>query len=154
MSTEILYNTPVLESLTVGSGSYTIPANKYAHVSMSSSITFSGTNLPLARRIGYGDSATSNNNEVILIAGNTITVASSFPSVYHASDGNVGRVSGAVGYSIVYVNGVPLCPSYAGVQVCSYGTQVGDTSLSTGALGWQASIFPIPKNNLDTNLIL
>ena len=158
MSTEINAPLAIPESVVVGTGSYTIPANKYAFVSTASTVTFyrNGTAVSGLGQNSRGSiSASANSNQHYLVAGNTITTSTSFPTVNHVNTSGSAGLFGAVASAIVNVNGVNSSPSYAGCFFAASGYNTTITIFnSTGTRGWSAAIFPIPKNNLLPSEIL
>jgi hypothetical protein len=157
MSTEINAPLAIPESVVVGTGSYTIPANKYAFVSTASTVTFyrNGTIINGFGQSSRGSiSASANSNQHYLVAGNTITTSTSFPTVNSSNQSGGGYIYGAVASAIVNVNGVNSSPSYAGCFMTASTNASITIFNSTGTRGWSAAIFPIPKNNLLPSEIL
>lgn len=143
MTTEVQQILPIPETVVVGSGSYTIPANKYAFISMSvtsarSIAWHARSSINTDNISGGGASASATSNEQWITAGVTISTAQS------------------TGYCFVRLNGVSVCNSQS--SVTNMGTGVVGAAYQTQAnaqtVGWSASIFPIPKNNLPNELIV
>jgi len=144
---------PVPDQVITGSGSYTIPANRYGFINMSSSITFykSGqTNNYQGVTPTPATTATSNQGTQWLVSGTSIDTSNSFPGLNQTNNGNQGSFTGTSGYARVRINSQPNCISYGGIAIglAAYNSGTKTIGNSTGASGWSVSLFRIPKGNL------
>ena len=162
MTTEVQNILPIPSYVAVGSGGYTVPANKYGYAQYAaSSCTYKagdntgigngGSGQPSARG---SVSATANNGQQWLSAGSTIAIVHSHPAKANPYDGNTGSAFGLAGYSAVLVNGVHVCMAYAGAFGSFIGTSTFTFFQMTGNAGWSVSVFDIPKNNLPPELVV
>lgn len=154
---------PIPEDVIVGSGSYTIPANKYAFFQAFATVAGSKDSSASTSQ-DNGDStypfAAANNCSQWLVAGDSITVSSTFTTraggaSWGTTSVNSNPVSATVVASIL-VNSTIICQAN-GTQYTNNASSVNAGTFcqigSTGAVGWSAALFPIPKNNLPTQLI-
>lgn len=133
---------PIPESVVVGSGSYTVPSNKYGFLVANMAATAAGH---YSTAIASA-SAASNSVEQWLAAGTSITVSTSAP-------GATG-VSSAVNwtaYAQLGINGTTV--GIAKAQGYLLGASSGLNYASNANVGWSVSLFPIPVNNLPDSLI-
>lgn len=154
MSTEMTMPLAIPESTVVGTGSYSIPADKYGHINMTSSSTSvvkhkhtgsGGTN-------SQGASASSNNGSQWLVAGDSVSTSNTAPSTTITTTSTSASI---IAYARVLINGTTNCGARSSIG--------GGTDLSSGSptvnltssveAGWSVAIYPIPKNNLPTELI-
>lgn len=140
---------PIPESVVVGSGSYTVPANKYAFLSASTAASQGGvssTNMA-------SSSATTNTIEQWLSAGSSISTTSSAPSAL-TGGGLLANVSAAnyTASATLQINGTTI--SAARAQGYLYATTSGSQTyyLTSASVGWCVSLFPIPVDNLPASL--
>lgn len=156
MSTEVQNILQIPYDSIHGGGGYTIPANKYAWFSATSTVSASGGtyNINAGSTTGHSSNGVGNSNshQAWLVAGDSISVSNSFPS----SSYTTATIKTATSYARVLINGSAVCVAYAAISV--HGTPLASYMrtghASTGASGWTASLFDIPKNNLPTELIV
>lgn len=136
---------PIPESVVVGSGSYTVPANKYGYICFSSRSTIGAVvNLNFS---SYTSAADSGNQWIS--AGTSISTSVSAPT------GTFG-VSGGATYTFeasatVSLNGTSVNGALTRAVVYSSNT-LGSLYSSNAAASWSVSLFPIPIDNLPTAL--
>lgn len=144
------------ETTVQGTGSYVIPANRYAELSANSSHAATGYGLnqssPSVIFTAAGGSS-ANENKAKLVAGDSITTNSSVPTgTQSQNSGSVARlVRQTSGYHRVLVNGVPFCVSYArgSGSICAPNFNQSEVGTAhSGEVGWSVSLFRIPKANL------
>jgi len=151
MTTLASSSLPVPEQVIVGTGSYTIPVNRYAYANLTSTVTWAGqdaSNLNVNSLMSLGTSSTANKGGQWLVAGNTLSTSNSFPTDQMTYAGNVGATGGQYAYARVLINGTDNCASWAGCSSFNRGTSTSTVLRSTGAAGWSASLYRIPKGNL------
>lgn len=163
---------PIPEDTIQGSGSYTVPANKYGFLSANTSFAAAGwvgsgsTDYQNATRnmgssLGSSDpfaisaSASANNSTAWLKEGDLInsTSLTSTGATNSSSSAYIGFYT--EGYNAIRVNGNDFCVSRAAggyMKAASNGfTWTGVRA--TGRAGWSIALYPIPKNNLPLHLI-
>lgn len=151
MSTILKSILPIPESVIMGSGSYVIPANKYAYINANTSTATYGLVASVQLDYGISVSASANRANQWLVEGDTVNTQASYPAATRASGGGV---SGNLAYSMVTINGSVFCTSNAGGGFATNTSLFGVNALaSSGYTAWSVSLFPIPKNNLPSQLI-
>lgn len=133
---------PIPESIVVGSGSYTVPSNKYALFSGSgfaSALAISGSQsvTPSTPSMGYATQAW-------ISAGSTISTSVS--STNTTTNLGFNRYSA---FGVININGQAVIN--ARVRMGWY-SNVADIT-SEASVGWCISLFPIPVDNLPASLI-
>jgi hypothetical protein len=154
---------PIPEDVIVGSGSYVIPANKYAFFQAFATVSGS-KNQQSGTSTDNGTSmlpfAAANNCTQWLVAGDSITVSTTYTN--RAGSTTWGNTSTgatpiiATIVSSVLLNATVICQALASVYAGNGSSTTAATFCqvgSTGGVGWSAALFPIPKNNLPTQLI-
>lgn len=143
---------PIPEEVVVGSGSYVIPANKYAYFQAHTAAAAAGSN----DHNGAGGSVGTSGGascaiEQWLIAGSSITTTLTTASASTSSnDATITSTSDAR----VSVNGTIICSAIVACRVGTSGSANTTAAISgSSRAGWSAAIFPIPKNNLPSQLI-
>jgi hypothetical protein len=161
MSLELQRPLEIPESVVVGTGSYTIPANKYAKISVSNATasyqSFNGVasgtiDAPIFTPLHVN--ANTNNNSIIANAGTTISTALTPPPFYAALTG-LGGFFGSIAiyaYTRVNIDGQAASISYSGYTNLAGGGASNSMQFAL-AYGWQASIFPISKINYAAGVI-
>lgn len=160
MSTELNAPLPIPEQVIVGSGSYTVPADRYGFLSMSvSSVCYAYCRDIISTTGTWKFTATadgsSNNNHQYIKEGDSITVQASNPSGSTGGSGGSAIRVGS-GYHRILINGVAVCVAHsrsaASMQNSSNSTWPNVTTSHTGQAGWSLALYRIPKNNLPTGL--
>lgn len=162
---------PIPEQVIVGSGSYTVPANKYGffqgNVSVTghswASNTSNGYNTASALSDRYFSqdgnrqgTAGANNATQWLVEGDTISVSSNLPSVQSSGSTNTWLFANyRDAYARILLNGQPIVNARAAASISGRvnGSTVYGGYTFIGFTTWSVSIFPIPKNNLPDALI-
>ena len=134
---------PIPESVVVGTGSYTVPANKYGFLygSCTASIGMTGNNY----QSSASASAVSINQWIT--AGTTIATSTSAPAGTYS-----GASNAQIAVASININGTSVCVSRALENF--YSTSAGSAGYSsTAVVGWALAVYPIPINNLPASLI-
>lgn len=168
MSTEVLAPLAIPEQVVVGSGSYTIPADRYGYLAGSCSFTGLAYGPELLNNSfnttatfvnpDYQGSSSANNNQQWVKEGDTITVSSNFPnrtvSIGSFSGTYVGGVNSLSGYYRILLNGQVFCVASASARATTSISNGFATLKVTfdGQVGWSVSLYRIPKANLPTGL--
>ena len=166
MTTEVQQILPIPEDTIQGTGSYTIPANKYAKVTACVSSQSNGwiglnNHYNTANQMSSGSSTfghsinattDSNTGEYDLVEGDSITVLSNTTDV--STNGN----NYTDNYAAFRVNGTVVLRASSGASASWNRNSSGGSQMYVGVrtnqvIGWNASIYPIPKNNLPNELI-
>lgn len=136
---------PIPESVVVGSGSYTVPANKYGY--------FSGSARSTVAIVSY-NATTSGGTSAVgceqwLAAGSSISVSTTAPN------GSFGAASGS-GWSsfsasaYIQIGGVSVVGSVS--RGYNFWQTQSNFYASDASVGWSVALFPIPIDNLPTAL--
>ena len=157
---------PIPDSVVVGSGSYTIPADRYGFLSASCAITGmgrtqdgvnSGTNLNYQLTAqDLSNASNSNSNHQYIKEGDSITVSSNLPNRSQAGGGFSGSyyvsTNSLSGYYRVLLNGTVFCIAFASARSSfTIANQLASAHVNfDGQVGWSVSLYRIPKNNLPT----
>lgn len=170
--TSIYQNTlPIPENTVQGSGGYTVPANKYVKFDGSAAISALGwvgtstaydseglrSNSQNSASSSLTSTATVSNINTTLMSGDTITVSSTVATVQsNMQSGNTSWSNQANPRASININATPVCIAKAccsskNANYSSSGMYNGTRSLAE--IGWTAAEYPIPKNNLPTDLI-
>lgn len=168
MSTEVLAPLAIPEQVVVGSGSYTIPADRYGYLAGSCSFTGlaygpEGLNSTFNTTANfyypdYQGGSSANSNQQWVKEGDTISVSSNFPnrsvSIGAFSGSYVGGVNSLSGYYRILLNGQVFCVAFASARATSALANGFATLYVTfdGQVGWSVSLYRIPKANLPTGL--
>lgn len=171
MTTEVQNILPIPSSVVVGSGSYTIPANKYAHFQANTSCTTMGwlgnssgynstSNISnTAPAISQNASASANSCSQWVTAGTSITISATnnTSQILASTTSAIQTANYSDNFNAVRLNGVSVCisKSSGGASIFNNFSQtryVG--SRSSGNHNWSASIYDTPINNLPTELIV
>lgn len=153
MTTEVIAPLPIPEQVVVGSGSYTIPANRYGFLQAFSTIASRGATWGGGTNSGMvGPTSNGNDASQWVTEGDTITSSGSHPSGSGSySNPAFAAPINTFGYSQVSLNGNPFCYSLAGISSHFYGSATVNYSYAfDGTYGWSVSLFRIPKANLPT----
>jgi hypothetical protein len=136
---------PIPESIVVGSGGYTVPANKYGYLSACArtAISISQSQAPV-----QSVSAAAATLEQWIPAGTSMSTSTAAPSGASGLTTHVSYVSSAsLNIDSLAVLGVVA-------RAALYTGGGGSNSLaSTSTVGWSVALFPIPVNNLPASLI-
>lgn len=167
MSTVFKNILPIPYDTIFGTGSYVIPANKYAFFQANASLSTAPfwANSPSqynSGAINYNPPivqdvvSTSNTSSIQqwLVAGDSITVASNLP-VYTSINTGGGYI---VNYTDIYirilVNSVAICDVRGSIHYAITTNNHYHGYKSNGAGAWSVALFDIPINNLPSELIL
>jgi len=153
---------PIPESTVGGSGGYTVPANKYGHIvavtshSAAGAAYFTAANAMQYFSTNSSGGACSNTCSQWVVAGDSITTVSVAPT--GSSGGTYYAVRTTNGWNGVLLNGIYLSVSHATAAsaITGYGGTVSITAytLHSGSHAWTVALYPIPKNNLPSELIV
>ncbi len=143
---------PIPESVVVGSGSYTVPANKYGYFQAFTALTLAAdVQISSTGDCANSTAATSDSAQWV-VAG--VTISASATTVTDPSLTSGTAYVNSDSQNSVSLNGQAVVGCYIRTfaQRSSTGTYsplIRSASLS----GWSVSLFPIPKNNLPASLI-
>ena len=153
MTTEVLAPLPIPEQTIVGQGSYTVPANNYGHFQANTSaVGYTSSTTNGGSSGGVMGTGTANSCHQWVKEGDSISIGASFPSGGGTNSGQGFYNVFTNGYSFVYLNGLPVCNSFAGVGSHKNSSGVNENYNITGTYAWSVSLFPIPKENLPDEL--
>lgn len=167
MSTELISPIPIPEQTIVGSGSYTIPANKYgflnANVNASavgwfgqSSIAYNN-DFTIGHLTSTGDGNGSRSSSAVsapvsqyLVEGDTITTQTNLPSTSYAGGSSRVSISNySDAYTRLLINGTIVAEASVGASSSTYSVNGWYSGIRcNGRVGWSVALYPIPKNNL------
>jgi len=130
MSTEVNAPLAIPEQTIVGTGSYTIPANRYGFISMTTSKAQTHVGV-YSGGGGFGNgNGSANSSSQWIVAGDSITTTT----------------------AQVNINGVPACRSISSSATIIWpGVNPGGTAYGSSAnnsQSWSVSLYRIPKANL------
>lgn len=135
---------PIPESIVVGSGSYTVPSNKYGYLAASARTTIASI---------YGNSPTScasaNALEQWLPAGTSISTSISAPAGTVTSVGYFTYLA----FAILLIGSTQVLVSISRTQNYAQSSTQPMYYSSDASVGWSVSLFPIPINNLPSSLV-
>lgn len=139
-------------SVTVGSGSFTIPVDRYGLIQMNTAISMavyykheSSSNPPV-----FSGSGGNNSGQQKLVSGNSISTSSSTPSA-SSSATSFGVNNHAE--SRILINGIKVCIAKCGMGTATSAIGGDSAAMNSQALkGWSVSLFRIPKENLPIGL--
>lgn len=137
---------PIPESVVVGSGSYTVPANKYGF--LSGSAATSATGVPGGSTLSAGSAAAVSNIYQWLTAGTSITTSGS-----SASASGVTSETYSTSTATISLNGTTATQSHARAFTVGQGSPYTAEIYGGYTVAWSVSLFPIPVNNLPDSLI-
>ena len=153
---------PIPESTVVGTGMYTIPANKYGYLQMNVSGTSRPHNGPSAGGNAtmseqYTGGGGHNTAEQWVVAGDVITTVVLNPTTSGINLPLGNNFLANFGYARVLLNAVIVCDCYFSgcmeVSANIAGANGGFYMYSSATSSWSVSLFPIPINNLPDELI-
>lgn len=138
---------PIPESVVVGSGSYTVPANKYGYFQGFSSSTALASPAPS----GLEGAVAAVSGSQWLISGATIQT-----STTTINDVSSGTGTAFINYDVlaqITLNSVVILGA---TNRCTYQQNSTGNMIRVirgfGSAGWSVSLFPIPVNNLPASL--
>lgn len=130
------------EQIVTGTGTYVIPAGKYGLLTMNTSVAASARAASQNAASNSNGSGSSNSVQQWVVAGDTITTQTSFPSI-SISTANSGN--NVIAYTKVLINGTVVCSSHAGMaaQTTSSGSPTTGNGASTGDASWSFAMYSI-----------